>query len=69
MFESICCLPECVVVNVPLMTDGIDAENTDKINIKVQGNDANLKKSFQVSKVNPFFPSVSGLLKSSILYN
>lgn len=44
---------ECVVVNVPLMTDGIDAENTDKINIKVQGNDANLKKSFQVSKTEP----------------
>ena len=36
------------------MTDKIDEEDTDKINIKVQGNDADSKKTFTVSKVKIF---------------
>ena len=55
-------LSECVVMNVPMMTDDIDVENTNKISVKVQGNNAESKKTFQVLKVNHFlddFPSNS----------
>ena len=41
-------------MNTPVKTDKIDEEETDKINIKVQGNDADSKKTFKVSKVNIF---------------
>lgn len=57
-------LSECVVMNVPMMTDDIDVENTNKISVKVQGNNAESKKTFQVLKVNHFlddFPSNSKL--------
>lgn len=53
---------ECVVMNVPLMTDEIDVEKANKISVKVQGNNAESKKTFQVLKVNHFlgdFPSNS----------
>lgn len=44
---------ECVVMNVPMMTDDIDVENTNKISVKVQGNNAESKKTFQVLKTEP----------------
>ena len=47
-------LSECVVMNVPMMTDDIDVENTNTISVKVQGNNAESKKTFQVLKVNHF---------------
>lgn len=43
------------------MTDKIDEEDTDKINVKVQGNDADSKKTFTVSKVK-IFDNVMGVL-------
>lgn len=48
------CPVECVVVKTPLMTDSIEEEGANKINIKVQGNDADSKKTFQVLKVKRF---------------
>jgi len=45
------CLVECVVVDAPMMIDKVDEDEANKIEIKVQGNDANSKKTFKISKV------------------
>lgn len=50
---SVADIIECVVVKTPLMTDSIEEEEANKINIKVQGNDADSKKTFQVLKTEP----------------
>ena len=43
---------ECVVMNTPAMTDKIDDEEANQIEIKVQGKDADSKKTFKISKVH-----------------
>ena len=45
------CLVECVVLEAPVMTDKVDEEEANQIEIKVQGNDADSKKTFKISKV------------------
>lgn len=44
---------ECVVMNTPAMTDKIDDEEANQIEIKVQGKDADSKKTFKISKTDP----------------
>jgi len=44
---------ECVVVDAPMMIDKVDEDEANKIEIKVQGNDANSKKTFKISKTDP----------------
>ena len=48
-------------MNTPVVTDKIDEEDTDKMNIKVQGIDADSKKTFTVSKVK-IFDDVMGVI-------
>ena len=43
---------ECVVMNTPAMTDKIDDEEANQIEVKVQGKDADSKKTFKISKVH-----------------
>lgn len=44
---------ECVVMNTPVMTEKLDEEEANEIEIKVQGNDADSKKTFKISKTDP----------------
>jgi len=44
---------ECVVVDAPVTIDKVAEDEANKIEIKVQGNDANSKKTFKISQTDP----------------